>query len=106
MGEAAAMIGMIGAIPATLRTLEETGERLPDRKTKGGTRYWLAYSQRLLSSKTLCPRLHGLVIDDVAGVYVNQRFLSQSVALLFLGDPGGKRLLHDPVRERSSREAI
>ena len=34
---------------------------------------------------------------DVTSVHVSQRFLSQSVALVFLSDPGGKRLLHDPT---------
>ena len=37
IGEAAAMIG---STPATLRRWEETGELLPARKTKGGTRYY------------------------------------------------------------------
>lgn len=37
IGEAAAMIG---STPATLRKWEETGELLPARKTKGGTRYY------------------------------------------------------------------
>jgi hypothetical protein len=37
IGEAAAMIG---TTPATLRKWEETGELLPARKTKGGTRYY------------------------------------------------------------------
>ena len=33
---------------------------------------------------------------DPGGVYVNQRFLGKPVTLLFLGNPGGQRLLHDP----------
>jgi putative resolvase len=37
IGEAAALIG---STPATLRKWEETGELLPARKTKGGTRYY------------------------------------------------------------------
>ena len=37
IGEAAAMLG---STPATLRKWEETGELLPARKTKGGTRYY------------------------------------------------------------------
>lgn len=37
IGEAASMIG---STPATLRRWEETGELLPARKTKGGTRYY------------------------------------------------------------------
>jgi putative resolvase len=37
IGEAAAMIG---STPATLRRWEETGELLPARKTRGGTRYY------------------------------------------------------------------
>ena len=37
IGEAAAMIG---STPAALRKWEATGERLPARKTKGGTRYY------------------------------------------------------------------
>nr|WP_238879807.1 hypothetical protein [Achromobacter xylosoxidans] len=34
---------------------------------------------------------------DPAGVYINQRFLGKPVALLFLGNPRGQRLLHDPT---------
>ena len=37
IGEAAALIG---SAPATLRKWEQTGELLPARKTKGGTRYY------------------------------------------------------------------
>ena len=37
IGAAAAMIG---STPATLRRWEETGELIPARKTKGGTRYY------------------------------------------------------------------
>lgn len=37
IGEAAKLLG---TIPATLRKWEETGELLPARKTKGGTRYY------------------------------------------------------------------
>jgi len=37
IGEAAAMLG---STPATLRKWEATGELLPARKTKGGTRYY------------------------------------------------------------------
>ena len=37
IGEAAALIG---STPATLRKWESTGELLPARKTKGGTRYY------------------------------------------------------------------
>jgi predicted site-specific integrase-resolvase len=37
IGAAAALIG---STPATLRKWEETGELLPTRKTKGGTRYY------------------------------------------------------------------
>ena len=37
IGEAAALVG---STPATLRKWEETGELLPARKTKGGTRYY------------------------------------------------------------------
>lgn len=37
IGEAAAMIG---STPATLRKWESTGELLPARKTKEGTRYY------------------------------------------------------------------
>ncbi len=55
------------------------------------------HRQQLVIAKALRPRLHGLVIDDAAGVYVSQRFLRQSVAFFFLGDPGGKRLAHDPA---------
>lgn len=33
------------------------------------------HRQRLVIAKVLRPRLHGLVIDDTAGVYVSQRFL-------------------------------
>ena len=37
IGEAAALIG---STPATLRKWEATGELIPARKTKGGTRYY------------------------------------------------------------------
>lgn len=37
VGEAAKLLGIT---PQTLRRWEETGQLLPDKKTKGGTRYY------------------------------------------------------------------